>query len=155
MALVIFFVPDPAMGVAEMVRVVRPGGMIAAYAWDILGGGFPLEPIRIEMRAIGLTPRDPPSVEASRIATMRKLWSAAGLEEVETREIEVARTFADFEDFWTTSLMGSSIVPMIAAMTPKDVEQLKMRVQARVPADGAGRITYGARANAIKGRLPK
>jgi ubiquinone/menaquinone biosynthesis C-methylase UbiE len=155
MALVIFFVPDPAMGVAEMVRVVRPGGMIAAYAWDILGGGFPLEPIRVEMRAIGLTPRDPPSVEASRIETMRKLWSAAGLEEVETREIAVARTFADFEDFWTTSLMGSSIAPMIAAMTPKDVEQLKMRVRARMPADGAERITCGARANAIKGRLPK
>ena len=27
MALVIFFVPNPAKGVAEMTRVVRPGGM--------------------------------------------------------------------------------------------------------------------------------
>src|SRR5262249_8952406 len=45
MALVIFFVPDPAQGVAEMVRVVRPGGTVATYAWDLLGGGFPLEPI--------------------------------------------------------------------------------------------------------------
>ena len=41
MALVIFFVPDPAQGVAEMVRVVRPGGTVATYVWDILGGGFP------------------------------------------------------------------------------------------------------------------
>jgi ubiquinone/menaquinone biosynthesis C-methylase UbiE len=39
LALVIFFVPDPTRGVAEMKRVVRPGGMVAAYAWDILGGG--------------------------------------------------------------------------------------------------------------------
>jgi ubiquinone/menaquinone biosynthesis C-methylase UbiE len=46
MALVIFFVPDPAKGVAEMVRVVGPGGMVAAYAWDTMGGGFPQEPAR-------------------------------------------------------------------------------------------------------------
>ncbi len=36
MALVIFFVPDPEKGVAEMVRVVRPGGTVATYAWDVL-----------------------------------------------------------------------------------------------------------------------
>jgi len=38
MALVIFFVPEPAKGVAEMVRVVRPGGTVATYAWDMVGG---------------------------------------------------------------------------------------------------------------------
>ena len=50
MALVIFFVPDPADGIAEMVRVVCRGGMVATYAWDMLGGGFPLEPIQAGMR---------------------------------------------------------------------------------------------------------
>ena len=39
MALVIFFVPDPPKGVAEMARVVCPGGTVATYAWDMLGGG--------------------------------------------------------------------------------------------------------------------
>jgi hypothetical protein len=34
MALVIFFVPDPANGVAEMVRVVCRGGTVATYAWE-------------------------------------------------------------------------------------------------------------------------
>src|SRR5580698_4327539 len=46
MALVIFFVPEPAKGVAEMKRVVRPGGLVAAYAWDVFGGGSPTEPIQ-------------------------------------------------------------------------------------------------------------
>ena len=53
MALVIFFVPEPAKGVAEMVRVIRPGGIVAAYAWDMLGGGFPMKPILSEVRALG------------------------------------------------------------------------------------------------------
>ena len=35
MPLVIFFVPEPARGVAEMARVVRPGGLVAAYSRTI------------------------------------------------------------------------------------------------------------------------
>lgn len=154
MALVIFFVPDPAKGVAEMVRVVGPGGTVATYVWDMLGGGFPQEPIQAEMRAMGLTPLRPPSAGASRLEALRDLWTDAGLEAVETREITVQRTFADFDDFWTTSLLGSSVGPTIAAMAPGDAELLKSRVRARLPADAAGSITYAARANAVKGRVP-
>jgi len=40
-------------------------------------------------------------------------------------------------------------------MASGDVETLKSRVRARLPADTEGRITYGARAHAIKGHLPK
>lgn len=155
MALVIFFVPDPAKGVAEMVRVVCPGGTVAAYAWDMLGGGFPQEPIRVEMRAMGISPMAPPSADASRMEALRDLWTGAGLDAVETREIVVQRPFADFDDFWTTSLMGSSVGPTVAAMASGDAELLKTRVRARLPADAAGRITYAARANAVKGRVPK
>jgi hypothetical protein len=154
MALVIFFVPDPAKGVAEMARVVAPGGTVATYAWDMLGGGFPMEPILAEIRAMGIAPMRPPSAEASRIDAMRGLWSGAGLEAVETREIAVQRTFADFDDFWTTSTLGSSVAATIAAMTPGDAELLKSKVRAKLPAGADGRITTAARANAIKGRVP-
>jgi ubiquinone/menaquinone biosynthesis C-methylase UbiE len=154
MALVLFFVPDPAKGVAEMMRVVCPGGTVANYVWDMLGGGVPLEPIQVEMRAMGVTPLLPPRSDASRMEALRGLWTGAGLDAVETREITVQRTFADFDDFWTTTLLGSSVGPTIAAMAPGDVELLKTRVRSRLPADAAGRITYGARANAVKGRVP-
>lgn len=155
MALVIFFVPEPAKGVAEMARVVRPGGLVAAYAWDILGGGFPAEPIPTEMRAMGLKPLLPPSVEAANMDVLRALWTDAGLEAVETRKIAVERTFADFDDFWTTSLLAASIGVTVAAMAPADADQLKARVRARVPTDAAGRITCGAWANAVKGRVAR
>src|SRR5215468_6247808 len=75
-----------------MARVVRPGGTVAAYAWDMLGGGFPLEPIRIEMRAMGLTVLSPPTSEASRIEVLHDLWTRAGIDAVETSEITVQRT---------------------------------------------------------------
>jgi SAM-dependent methyltransferase len=154
MALVLFFVPDPAKGVAEMMRVVCPGGTVANYVWDMLGGGVPLEPIQVEMRAMGVTPLLPPHSNASRMEALRDLWTDAGLDAIETREITVQRTFVDFDDFWTTSVLGSSVGPTVAAMAPRDVELLKTRVRTRLPADAAGRITYRARANAVKGRVP-
>jgi SAM-dependent methyltransferase len=154
MPLVIFFVPDPATGVAEMARVVRPGGMVTAYAWDFLGGGFPYAALQEEMRRMGAVPPLPPSPDASRIEALRELWTGAGLEAVETREIAVQRTFADFEDYWATILTGPSVGPKLAAMKSDEMTLLKSRMRARLAADGAGRITYGARANAVKGRVP-
>jgi ubiquinone/menaquinone biosynthesis C-methylase UbiE len=155
MALVLVFVSDPAKSVREMVRVTGPGGTVAAYTWDMLDGGFPLEPILREMRAMGLASPRPPRVEASRTEAKRDLWTGAGLEAVESREIVVHRTFASFDDFWATSVKAASIASTVAAMAPGDAETLRGRVRAQLPEDSAGRITYGARANAIKGRLPK
>jgi len=116
---------------------------------------FPLEPVRLEMQAMGVEIAQPPSPGASRMEALRELWRTAGLEGIETREITVRRSFEGFEDFWTTSRLSSSMGPAIAAMAPTDVEQLKARVQARLPAEAAGRLTCSARANAVKGRMPK
>jgi len=154
MALVIFFVPDPAKGVAEMVRVVCPGGIIAAYAWDMAGGGFPYATLQAEMRAMGVAVPVPPSANASRIEVMQDLWADAGLDAVETREISVQRTFADFDDYWAAILGGPSVGPQLAAMSAEQIALLKGRMRPHLPADAAGRITYSARANAVKGELP-
>ena len=155
MPLVIFFVPDPAKGVAEMARVVCPGGTVTGYAWDMFGSGFPYEALQVEMRGMGVTVAVPPSPDASRIDALRDLWTSAGLEAAETREITVQRTFADFDDYWTTILGGPSVSPKLAAMASEDLALLKVRMRARLPTDATGRITYSARANAVKGRVPK
>jgi ubiquinone/menaquinone biosynthesis C-methylase UbiE len=155
MALVLVFVPEPAKGVSEMVRVVRPRGTVATYMWDMLGGGFPLDPILLEMRAMGIAPPRPPRMDASRMEALRDLWIGAGLEDVQTREITVSRTFANFDDFWTTNLKSPSLGPTVAAMQSEDVDTLKLRVRARLPADADDHIICDARAHAISGCRPK
>jgi SAM-dependent methyltransferase len=154
MALVIFFVPEPTAGVAEMARVVHRNGLVASYAWDMENGGFPAEPVLAELRALGFPPIRPPSFAASRMENLRALWTGAGLDRIETREIAVQRTFADFDDFWNTMLLGASIKATVATMTPDQLEHLKQKVRTRLAADHGGPITTGARANAIKGRVP-
>jgi SAM-dependent methyltransferase len=155
MPLVIFFVPDPAVGVAEMARVVRPDGIVATYGWDLSGGGFPYEALRVAMRELGVAVPLPPSPEAAGSDELRQFWADAGLDAVETREITVQRTFSDFDDYWTTIRMGPGFGPILAAMASEEIELLKMRMRARLQVDATGRITFGARANAIKGRVPQ
>ena len=153
MPLVIFFVPVPARGVAELARVVRPGGSVSAYAWDMLGGGFPYHALQSEMRALGADVPMPPSPDASHIDALRSLWADAGLRDVETRQIDVQRSFVDFNDYWSTIVGGPSVSARLAAMTPDQLKMLQTRMRARLPADAAGRITCRATANAVKGRV--
>src|SRR5699024_9125585 len=73
MPLVIFFVPEPAKGVAEMARVVRPGGAVAAYAWDLPGGGFPYDALWSEIESLGAAVPKPPSPDASSLPALHAL----------------------------------------------------------------------------------
>jgi SAM-dependent methyltransferase len=155
MALVIFFVPDPVKAVAEMARVVRPGGSVSSYAWDLFGAGFPFAAMHEEMTALGVPPLWPPSADAARLDTLRALWHGAGLVQIETHEIEVHRTYPDFESFWDIARSGPRIVPKVAGLSRDQVDVLKQRLRARLAPDAAGRITYAARANAVRGRMPE
>jgi SAM-dependent methyltransferase len=155
MALVIFFVANPAKGAAEMARVVRSGGLVAAYAWDVLGGGFPFHPIWEETRAAGVAPQLPPNPSAGDLAALRDLWTAAGLEAVETREIVVERTFPSFEDYWATSTITGGVRLPLDGMSVADRSKLKAQVRVRLPADSMGRVTWRARAHAVKGRAKR
>jgi len=154
MPLVIFFVPEPARGVAEMSRVVCPGGSVSAYAWDMVGGGFPYQSLRVEMSAMGFPAPEPPSTDSSRLEVMRDLWVGAGMTDIETTTITVQRTWADFDDYWKTILGGPSVAPRLAVMAPEDLDRLTARMRDRLPADSAGRISYSATANAVKGIVP-
>jgi ubiquinone/menaquinone biosynthesis C-methylase UbiE len=151
MALVIFFVPEPVAGVAEMARVVCPGGIVAAYVWDMTGGGHPLDLMHAEMDAMGFIVPKPPRSDITDLEALQRLWRGAGLSEIETRKITVRRTFADFEDYWTTSKLAATVGQTLSVMDSGKVELLKARMRERVIADATGRISCTAQANAIRG----
>jgi len=154
MPLVIFFVPEPARGVAEMVRVVRPDGFVAAYAWDMEGGGFPYEPLHAEIRALGITVPTPPSPWASALPALHDLWSGAGLVAVETAALDVHRTFPSFDDYWTTVLGSPSAGATLTRMAPGPVRALQDQVRGRLRIDATGSVSCSGRAHAVRGRVP-
>ena len=150
MALVISFVPNPAKAVAEMTRVVRPGGLVAAYMWDF--NGVPLQPLTTEMEAMGLPIARPPSSGVT-LDNLRALWEQAGLVETDTTVIRIKVGFDDFEDFWTSNAVP--IGPHGAAMSkmsPAKRDELRARLRQALPVGNDGRISYEAFANAVKGR---
>ena len=153
MALVLFFVPDPTLGVAEMCRAVRSGGVVAAYHWDVLGGGFPLADIGAEMIKFGVPPRMPPSVAASSIEASTTLWQEAGLRQVRTCKIAVQRQFGNFDEYWNSGMSSNTLRPMFGGMSAEQRELLKSNVRQRLQA-GDGPLIVSARANAVCGIKP-
>ena len=157
MALVISFVPDAAKAVTEMARVVRPGGWVVTYMWDIPGGGLPLAPLRKAIQTLELGGAAlPPGFDVSRLASLQALWQESGLEAVEGRRIDIEVCYADFDDFWQSSTgLGSPTSQIIRTLAPPDLYRLRDWLRKSLPQDGVGRIRYGAHANAMKGRVPQ
>jgi ubiquinone/menaquinone biosynthesis C-methylase UbiE len=154
MALVLFFVPDPARGVTEMKRVVRPGGQISAYVWDVLKpGGFPMALMQQELRDMDIVPMLPPRADVSSIDALHALWADAGLVDVATREITVSRTFVDFDDVWASVEIALAMGQGTREMNMETKALLKARLRGRLPTDRAGRISFTSRANAVTGRV--
>ena len=104
--LVLMFLPDPSLALMEMRRVVRPGGQIAACAWDLYGGMPHMRMLWDAASALGIV-RDaslfrPLNTEGE----MGAMWRQAGLIDVVEDTITTRFEFADFDDYWTPFLSG-------------------------------------------------
>lgn len=156
--LVLNFVPQPRRAVAEMARVVRPGGMVAAYVWDYAGK---MELMRYFWdAAVVLDPGAQELDEGRRFPIcqpkpLAELFAQAGLSEVEVRPIGIATDFSDFDDYWSPFLGGQGPAPGYAmSLSDERRAALRERIRSALPITKDGSIHLAARAWAVRGRKP-
>jgi len=155
MALVISFIPDPAKAIAEMRRVVKPGGTVATYVWDFLSGGSPVQPVREAIEAIGVAVAPTPGHENASREQLEKVFKSTSLDQVATRMIEIDVCYPDFDIFWASQTgLANNVVQYLQKMTAAEVEKVKAHLREQLPSDRSGQIAYKARACAAKGRVP-
>ena len=154
--LVLNFVPDPTRAVAEMARVVRPGGLAAVYVWDYAEG---MELIRIFWdAAMALDPAAVELDEARRFPLCRpeplaEVFARGGMRDIESRAIDVPTDFRDFDDYWSPFLGGQGPAPGYAmALDESRRAELRERVRSRLPEAKDGSIHLNARAWAVRAR---
>ena len=156
--LMLNFVPQPAEAVAEMKRVVRQGGMVAAYLWDYADG---MQPIRIFWDAAAHL--DPAAVELDegrrfticRPQPLQELFEAAGLQAVRVRAIDVPTRFESFEDYWQPFLGGQGPAPgYVASLDEERRSALRARLEELLSRQSDGSIHLVARAWAVRGLAP-
>lgn len=158
--LVLNFVPDASGAVAEMKRVTRPGGVVAASVWDFRGG---LVYQRLFWdTAAGIDPAAGTSRDrlfASPLADpegLVALWREAGLTDVSTASLTIRMDYGSFDDYWQPLLGGQGPVGTYAASLGPDLEALvRERVRLAYLAGGPdGPRSMTATAWAVRGLCP-
>jgi SAM-dependent methyltransferase len=152
--LVMNFIPDPAKALSEMIRVTRPGGVVAAAVWDY---GEGMEMLRVFWdEAVALDPasdaRDERHMPLCRSGELAALWRQHGLADVAETPISIEMTFMSFDDFWSPFLQRQGPAgAYVASLSEARQQMLRDRLRARLApaADGPFRLT--ARAWAVKG----
>jgi len=153
--LVLNFVLDPYLAVNEMQRVVRPGGIVAAYVWDYADQ---MQFMRYFWdAAVKLDPAASDLDEGQRFQICKpqpltKLFQAAKLNTIEVSAIDVPTVFREFNDYWKPFLGGQGPAPTYAMTLSEDQRvALREEIRTNLPIATNGSIHLIARAWAIRG----
>ncbi len=156
--LVLNFLPRPQLAAAEMARVLKPGGVAAAYVWDYAGemqmmrtfwdAAADLDP---SARALDEGVRFP----ICRPDALQALWHGARLDAPDTRPIDIQTRFRDFDDFWAPFLGGQGPAPSYA-MSLEDAARTRLRelIRSRLIPEADGSLPLTARGWAVRGCKP-
>ncbi len=132
--LVVHFMSDPVAGLAEMRRVTRPGGVVAACVWDLAGGQAPLSPFWRAARQLDPGVADESQLAGARQGHLAELFATAGLREVEEVVLEVSLEHRTFEEWWEPYTGGVGPAGShVASLGPDRQAQLRDRCRALLP----------------------
>ncbi|MEN8242530.1 MAG: class I SAM-dependent methyltransferase [Chloroflexota bacterium] len=152
--LVLNFVPQPAIVIAEMLRVTKPGGMIGIFLWDYAEG---MEMLRYFWdAAVALDAGAKELDEGIRFPLCREgaletLVRSFRVGQVEAAPIEAVTVFKDFDDYWMPFLQPVGPAPgYLASRTPEDRKKLEDFLWQTLPISKNGSISLNARAWAVK-----
>ncbi len=98
--LVVHFMSDPVAGLAEMARVTRRDGIVAACVWDHAGGQGPLGLYWQAARQLDPTVDDESQLAGVREGHLAELLGAAGLRHIVQATLTVSLEHASFEEWW-------------------------------------------------------
>jgi SAM-dependent methyltransferase len=147
--LVVHFMADPVAGLAEMRRVTRRDGVVAACVWDHAGGTGPLGLFWGAAREL-----DPDVDDESRLAGVRQghlaeLFESAGLRDIEEATLSADLEHPTFDDWWEPFSGGAGPAGSFVAHLDADRQiELRERCRARLP---SAPFTIKARAWAVRG----
>jgi ubiquinone/menaquinone biosynthesis C-methylase UbiE len=149
--LVLNFVPDADAAVAEMCRVVAPGGIVASCTWNHMGG---MQMLRTYWdAAVELDPRAPDESDMRYCSReeLAALWERHGLDDVETAPLDVQVGYDSFDDYWEPFTLGVGPAgAYCASLEPEQREALRESCFGRLGSP-AGRFSLTARACAVRG----
>ena len=106
-SLVIGFMRDPDLGVREMKRVTRRGGVVATCMWDIAGGGMTM--LRLfwgVVREIDPDARGEQAMVGTAAGDIVERFRRAGLEDVTGPALTARADYAGFDEFWEPFTLG-------------------------------------------------
>lgn len=147
--LAVHFMSDPVGGIAEMARVVRPGGTVAACVWDHAGGTSPLGRFWTAARELDPAVVDEGGLPGVREGHLVELFNDAGLSEVTGTTLGVEVHYPTFAAWWDPLLAG---VGPAGDLVSKLDEVARERLRARCEElYGTGPLTVTGRAWAARG----
>ena len=132
--LVIHFMPDPTAGVAEMGRVTRAGGLVAASCWDFEGDRSPLAWFWDAVRQF--EPEHPGEVNeaGAREGQIGEYFRAAGLHDVREATVTAHVEIASFDEYWTPFTLGVGPAgAYVAALDESGKAELRAACEALFP----------------------